>query len=534
MQEIKRVLWVDDHPEIEVSNMFNDAETKQVRLMEDAVKEISSSHLYDYDTIIFDIDFGNGLPDPDKVINELTKRIYLNPDQRKNEYIINNGGYLLFIYLLERGYPSKQVAFLTGNDGMCKKLRDYNRKNSANLSKEEIALSYQKAWDNSGDGDDAWDTFVRAVEALPVADEYISEDAIIQCSDYLEKNNYEGLAKYINDISPKTITGIDVQNTGDKMIYRFHEANLESPIFFTKKECFIKGHDKGDAKRWLDANRTQDRIARWLILAAGHHVKTLFDNDQNLMKSQMASLFSNVNTDPGVWSSFSQLYNLFYGLRDIDQREPYYQAISAMLIPFDKSPYSSGPDVTSVSGNYDKIQKAFLRFSKQSRNYCAHNYFGSSVSNETALFIIMGTLLGILNNNQRADFDTWFRNAETQFQMRGTYSIQNNIIKIDTLGNYLYSAGDINTVAFTKLYVPSVYSDCNPWQMLQGIGYNLRMDLAHEPNTLRREKYYVFTLAAYIVKFFVGLPEYDIRLQFGEGVEIAYKVANEIVDAYVY
>ena len=70
--------------------------------------------------------------------------------------------------------------------------------------------------------------------------------------------------------------------------------------------------------------------------------------------------------------------------------------------------------------------------------------------------------------------------------------------------------------------------------MLQTIGYNEKMDLAHEPNTSNRENYFVFTLAAYIVKFFAGLPEYDIRLQFGEGVEIAYKIANEIVDAYVY
>ena len=89
--------------------------------------------------------------------------------------------------------------------------------------------------------------------------------------------------------------------------------------------------------------------------------------------------FSGINTDPGIWSSFSQLYNLFYGLRDIDQREPYYQAISAMLIPFDKSPYSSGPDVMAPGTNYDKVQKAFARFSKQCRNYCSHNYFGSSI-----------------------------------------------------------------------------------------------------------------------------------------------------------
>ena len=55
MRNIKRVLWVDDHPETEVSSLFRDDETKQVSLMENAIEEISSRYLYDYDTIVFDI-----------------------------------------------------------------------------------------------------------------------------------------------------------------------------------------------------------------------------------------------------------------------------------------------------------------------------------------------------------------------------------------------------------------------------------------------------------------------------------------------
>ena len=535
MQEIKRILWVDDHPEIEVSSLFNDGETKKVRLMIDAVKEISSSHLYDYDTIVLDIDFSNGVPDVDAIAEELSKRIYLAPDlPEKNKYIINNGGDLLFIYLLERGYPSKQVAFLTGNPGMLEKLRDYHRKSSANMSNEDIALAYQTAWNDAGDGDDAWDLFVEKIESLPVADEYISEDAIIQCSDYLENNNYEKLKQFISGISPKQVSGNDVKNTGDMMIYRFHEANLESPAFFTKKENYIKGHDKEDAEHWLKDNRTRDRVARWLILSAGYHVKKLFDQDQNAMKTQMANLFSDVETDPGIWSSFSQLYNLFYGLRDIDQKEPYYQAISAMLIPFDKSPYSSGPNATAPGANYDKVQKAFARFSKQCRNYCSHNYFGSSITNETALFIIMGTLAAVLNSSQRLDFDSWFKNAETQFVTNGTYNIQSNLTKIDAIGSSLYSNSEINQDAFNKLHLPNSYAACNPWQMLQAIGYNTKMDLTHEQSSEVREKYFVFTLSAYIVKWFAGISEQDVLSQFGKGIEIIYKVANEIVDAYVY
>ena len=120
MSQIKRVLWVDDHPENEASSLFDKNETNIVKKLDNALKEISSSHLYEYDTIVFDIDFENGLLDRDFVIEEFSKKIYLNDDQKDNKYIIENGGYLLFIYLLECGYPSEQVAFLTGNPNMLK------------------------------------------------------------------------------------------------------------------------------------------------------------------------------------------------------------------------------------------------------------------------------------------------------------------------------------------------------------------------------------------------------------------------------
>ena len=108
------------------------------------------------------------------------------------------------------------------------------------------------------------------------------------------------------------------------------------------------------------------------------------------------------------------------------------------------------------------------------------------------------------------------------------------LLKIDILGNNLFLNGDINTDAFNKLHLPSVYSACNPWQMIQAIGYNSKMDLAHEPSSSVREKYFVFTLAAYVIKWFAGMTEQDVNIQFGEGIEKVYRISNEIVDAYVY
>jgi len=442
---------------------------------------------------------------------------------------------LLFIYLLERGYPSSRVAFLTGNPGMLQKLKDYNNKNSAAMTKEEIASAYLKAWDDAGDGDDAWDRFVNNIESLPVPDEYIGEDVILQCSDYLEKNDFESLKQYINGISPRPVTGNDVQNTGDMMIYRFHEANLESPIFFTKKDHYIKGHDKGDAEQWLRKGRTDDRLTRWLILSAGNYVKSLFDENQNAMRTQMGNLFSGINTDPGIWSSFSQLYYLFYGLRDLDQKGPYYQAISAMLIPFDNSPKSSGPNAASAGGDYNKIQRAFARMSKQARNYCAHNYFGSSVSNRTALFIIMGTLSGILTKDQRQSLDnSWYKNVKAVIGSKHSYDVSLNVQKIDSLCITLIGSGDINLGAAFKYGAPATYANYKPLDVLKALGYYIKKDMVHQPDTSDRESYFVFTLAAYIIKWFEGMSEADILNSYGEGIKIIYELSNEIVDEYQY
>ena len=534
MREIKRVLWVDDCPDMEVGVLFRNDETKQVSLMEDAIKEIASDHLYEYDTIVFDIDFENGLPNPDIVIEELAKRIYLDSDNRKNDFIINNGGYLLFIYLLERGYPSKQVAFLTGNPGMLDKLREYSQRVSAGLKKEEIAHAYKKAWDDAGEGEDAWDIFLKNVESLPVSKEYISEDAILQCTDWLEKNDYESLKEYIYSISPKPITAIDVQNTGDLMIYRFHEANLEPPVFFTKRRNYIRDHDKGDAEAWLERGRTEDRRTRWLILSAGNIVKSLFDEDQDGMRHQIGQLFSGINTDPGIWSSFSQLYNLFYSLRNIEQRGPYYQAISAMLIPFDKSPVNSGNNAV-IGDNYINVRRALARLSKQARNYCAHNYFGSSISNKTALFIIMGTMSAVLSESQRESVDDyWYKNVKEIILQDHSYDCAANIQKIDDLCNALISNEYINMARAFQYSVPGTYEEYTPRDILRVLGYNTRMDLEHEISTSRREAYYLFTLAAYVAKWFEGLSEEELSYTYGEGIGIMFQISNKTIDEYEY
>ena len=528
MGNIKRVLWVDDYPNNKAANMFAECETKKVSTMDEAIAEISGEHLYDYDTIVLDIDFENGLPNGEaNVLGKLTQKLYLNKDQRDKNFIINNGGYLLFLYLLEKGYPSEQVAFLTGNPGIIGQLKVYTDQNLVQMSKTEIAAAFEEAWVEAGDD---LDDFEKRIDALPIDKKYKDSDFLLDCGEKLDKKNNEGLRQLINAVTPSMVTG-SIQHTGDMMIFRFHEANLESPVYFSKNDNDIVGHNCEDAHIWLDNQRTGDKVTRWLLLDIADYVEGLFRSNQTAMDTQMGSLFTSINTDPGIRSAFRQMYFVFDGLRNTQRRGTYSQAISAMLIPFDSNPMSSGPSANVLNIGYDKLQKAFARFSKQARNYCAHNYFGSSMSNETVIYIIMGTVTAVLSKNQQINAELWYQNADNLFVHSG-YDLVMSINKVDALYQQLLNNGDIDTYS---AHVDGLnLANYTPWDLLRAFGYNTRMNVASEPSSSVRENYFVFTLAAYIIKWFEGLTAADIMNQFGAGVEIIFKISNEIVSKYNY
>lgn len=529
MGDIKRVLWIDDYPNNEASSMFISCETKKVSTMDEAITEISSDHLYDYDTIVLDIDFENGLPNGEKnVLRKLSEKIYLSKDQKNKSFIINNGGYLLFLYLLEKGYPSEQVAFLTGNAGIIGQLKAYTNQNISQMSKDDIVEAFKKAWIESED--DFLDGI--SIDILPIDKKYKDSDFLMDCAEKLDSEDYDGLKELIDKVTPSMVTG-NIQNTGDMMIFRFHEANLESPMYFSKNDNDIEGHNCSDAGNWLKDRRTSDKLTRWLLLDVADYIEQLFRNDMSSMNAQVGSIFDSVNNDPGIRSSFRQMYFVFDGLRNTQRRGIYYQAVSAMLIPFDSNPKSSESSVDITNLKYDRVQKMFARFSKQARNYCAHNYFGSSVSNETVLYLIMGTVSAVLTKKQRQDKDNWYQNAKQVFCFNNpNYVLADNVNKIDQLLEKLLanSSIDIYGVPVEK----KTYSKYTTWELLRALGYNTTMNLASEQSTTVRENYFIFTLAAYVVKWFAGSSEKDVEKQFGEGIRIVFEISNQIVANYVY
>lgn len=544
MGRIKRVLWIDDNLKNPANRLFIKEETKMVSSMQDALLEIAGEHLYEYDTIVLDIDFENGVNDPKKIVEILSKKLYLSKKHREDKkFLEENGGYLLFLYLLEKGYPSEQIAFLTGNPGIIGQLQNYHKIDLAQMSPEDISEAFQKTWeetvlslkDEEYDFEDLFDIFERKVFDLPIADDYKDYDLMQDCALYLENGEIEEMVDLIQGVKVELVTG-NLENTGDKMIFRFHESNLEPPIYFSKNENDIKGHNKEDANRWLEKNRTKERVSRWLILSAGDYIERCFVDDQTGMTRQMEQVLRNISGDGGIRSAFRQMFFVFDGLRNYENRGIYYQAISAMLIPFDASPQYGGDNVNENLEKSLKLRRMSACCAKQARNYCAHNYFGTTLSNKTTLFLLMVSVTAVLNKNQKMELQNWYKNIYQEIkQMLNVEKAEVDIIvahdKIDDLVRRMVSGGVLN---LDKANVDSNYEEYTPRNILYALGYNQEMGRESERNTERREQYFLFTLAVYIVKWFDKMTKEEVRTQYGEEIYFLYETALLLVLEYNY
>lgn len=529
MGKIKRILWIDDYPNGAVKSMFPECETKQVSTMDEAIEEIGGKHLYHYDTIVFDIDFENGLPKGEaSVLKKLSEKLYLEEYQKNKDYIIKNGGYLLFLYLLERGYPSGQVAFLTGNTGIIKQLKKFADNEEAPKTPEEIAERIIKIWEDGGKDD--LDVFEDKLLKLPIHTVY--KDMCYEYDECLEDGDRDGVFELIRNAKIPMNDLDNPQNTGDMMIFRFHNANLKPPVYFAKSANDIAGHGIDEAKVWLKEKRTENNITRWLVLDIADGIEGLFRKEDK-MNANVAYLFQNVSSNPGIRSAFRQMFFVFDGLRDYERNGIRYQAITAMLIPFDCAVKNSNPPQDVADMNYDKVRTMFARFSKQARNYCAHNYFGSTMENPTVLFVLAGTVAAVLSKENRVASDGWFASMYAAVSDGSGYDAANNIVKIDGLCQNLLNGNHIDLAKAFNNGVPS-YQDYTPWDMLRVLGYNKSMNIKNQLSSAVREEYYKFTLAAYIVKWFEHVTEAEIEQKCGRGIVQIYRLAHEIVDSYNY
>ncbi len=533
MDNIKRILWVDDYKENSASSLFPPDETNIVTTMDQAIREIKGSNLYMYDTIVLDIDFENGLDNPEDIIKELRKKIYLSKDQIKKDFIISNGGYLLFLYLLESGYPSNRIAFLTGNAGILAELKKYNEQCLMEMSKDDIADEFIKAWKNAGED---FAIFDDSIDKIPVSIEYKVPKFYNECVLKLIDKDWDGVRKLVAGVVPQRLTD-PLMNTGDKMIFRFHDANLEAPVYFSKKDDFA-GHNLNDAEDWLKDMRTDDRVTRWLILRAGDFVESQFRLDEKSAVSQIHDVMGKISGDGGMRNAFRQMYFVFDGLRISEHKGIYYQAMSAMLVPFEAKPKNEDNNVYDADHQDIKVRRMFAWCLKQARNYCAHNKMGLTLSNGTTLFLIMIALTTVLRRDQWKQMENWYHQASGLVKEKFGKARSSDTDYRNLVDGMLVSLVENSKVDFDeasrKVYLNKDYTNYTSRDYLYAFGFNKEMDNASEANSERRERYYVYTIAAYILKWFDFAPIGNVSNWYGESVKCVYEVAEKIVENFKY
>ena len=524
MSDIKRVLWIDDVAKNRASNLFPKEETNIMTSMDEAIEEISGSHLYDYDTIVLDIDFENGIHESSKVMDQLSDQLYLSDDQKNNKFLITNGGYLLYLFLLKRGYPSDRIAFLTGNPAIVEQLRAYTRQNAPQLSKKQIEKIFCNLWNRYSDD---IETFEQEIDKLPIGINYKQSDFLINCEEALDEDDVEYLSQLISAVVEEKRIG-EIENTGDMMIFRFHQANLEAPAYFSKQDHDITGHNKADAEKWLNSLRTTDQVVRWLLMSVSNRVEQLFSERPPVVIGNCNQVYK--TPDLGMRSAYKQLYCVLDGLRSGVHKEVYFQALSALLVPYEAYP----KNISDKNSSDVQVRHLSAWCAKIARNLLAHNRFGTIISSKTALFVVMIAVSVLLSKSQREGFSDWYKKCVEVLDsliIAAEYSISEND-KIKNILEKLFANNEIE-VANGKARQYTTYEEYDFRSTMYALTNNTAVD-ASGMSSQEKEDYYLFSLAAGYVRWFLGKSRDHIEKEYGLQVNEIYRIAAMIVKAYQY
>lgn len=190
-----------------------------------------------------------------------------------------------------------------------------------------------------------------------------------------------------------------------------------------------------------------------------------------------------------------------------------------------------GPQIPSkdeITNDYAVSDLSEIAYAaKQARNYCAHNYWGSSLSDQSALFLLMITVTVVLDRHQRSAFSYWYQRTQEAIIENEPIPATVNEARID---NLITSLWDSNSIDAYHCNVPQtrLLANYSNRDYMSALGWHktMRTDTAH------REQYYRFTLAAYIVKVLRGRPSEEIDRQYGMEIRMLHDVAMQIVDSY--
>ncbi|NOS74510.1 MAG: hypothetical protein HOP36_08235 [Methyloglobulus sp.] len=129
------ILWVEDNPGNKKDFWFANRNVKNITDFSEA-EETIAKELNSYDVVVLDIDLTNS---DKEIVRDKSEQFNLSPDD-----FLQKSGMVLFLILLERGFPRRQIIFLTGNTEK-NTFSELVEKISSSVDEEQIKSATEKA-----------------------------------------------------------------------------------------------------------------------------------------------------------------------------------------------------------------------------------------------------------------------------------------------------------------------------------------------------------------------------------------------------
>ncbi|RKD25198.1 hypothetical protein SAMN02745883_01749 [Caminicella sporogenes DSM 14501] len=275
--DVKRVLWIEDFDggKIFDQNDINQklenygmelAETTVITNFLDGLKYIDE-YFGDFDLVVLDIDFRE-LGDKDECVDKL-KDIICDIDSENYDKMRENGGYYIFIYLMNKCFPKERIAMLTGNETGYSEGKKIVEKLKRIISDKEVEVDYiieqlekdDEAFELLGDG---INNIINIIESGDRAKAINELNRIIKLS-----NN--------NDINFEKNS-----NTANDWSNAFKAAKIVPPESFRKES--IGSSENNRFRKWIKEKSTSYYQTRGIIIQmCNYWLKRINDDFESIL-----------------------------------------------------------------------------------------------------------------------------------------------------------------------------------------------------------------------------------------------------------
>lgn len=143
----------------------------------------------------------------------------------------------------------------------------------------------------------------------------------------------------------------------------------------------------------------------------------------------------------------------------------------------------------------------------------------------------MISLSSVLQKSQREEINFWY--VKCQEALFPTI-IDDPMVCLQKIKKLMKLLLESRKIDLGEAKINKAFDNYSAVDYIYAFSNNCELNNKVEPNTTRRENYYLFILASYIILWFNGASFNDISSQYGDSIYIIYKIAACIINEYQY